>query len=179
MYHKVAHPIVTCADGLRFSLDLNYCEWEYNNPHCDDDLNPTTSTPTKSPTKSPTQTPTTTPICPKNQLPITIETEGDSKSKKKHKNKWTLQEFVKGKVGWKIVQKNYKITSKKKIWPATKNADPVCVNKDSCFMLSLLDKGGDGIPTGYYKVTFGDMVTEGVFQDGKEWKELINCSCNK
>merc|ERR1712176_1721050 len=143
---------------------------------------PPQDSPTKSPTESPTATtatpskaPTKTPTpqtCPKaDEMEMIIEIKGDGNSAK-DKNKWTLQRYDSASKNYEALVSGKKI-SKKKVTNWKK-----CVPKDSCYVLHLEDKAGNGFPSGHYKVEFGDIAINEKFNNGSKLVEMIHCGCN-
>jgi len=137
---------------------------------------PTPTPPAPTPTPpAPTPTPpapTTPSNCPNaDEMEMNIEIKGDANSGK-DKNKWTLQRYDGTAKNFEDLVFSKKIGKKK---PTKWNK---CVPKDDCYILHLLDKNGNGIPTGHYKVEFGDISIDDKFANGDMLVEMINCGCN-
>jgi len=141
-----------------------FCAW-----NTDDAPAPTPTPPAPTPTPP---APTTPSNCPNaDEMEMNIEIKGDTNSGK-DKNKWTLQRY-------NGTAKNFEdLVFSKKIGKKKPTKWSECVPKDDCYILHLLDKTGNGIPTGHYKVEFGDISIDDKFANGDMLVEMINCGCN-
>lgn len=88
---------------------------------------------------------------------MTIEVKGDTKSRR-DKNKWILHKKSNGK--WVQVGRK-KVTKGVKTWEK-------CLPKNKIFRFRIIDKKKNGIPTGFYRITWGDMSVNGVFKNGSK-----------
>lgn len=98
-------------------------------------------------------------------MDMTIEVKGD-KFSKADKNRWLLHK----KSGTKFEKVQKKGVKKmKKKWVK-------CLPTNECYRFRITDKKKNGIPTGFYKIKFGDVSIKGVFKNGGKKDILLNCN---
>jgi len=95
-----------------------------------------------------------------------IEIKGDENSKS-HKNKWIL--FKQQGRKKKKIHGAIKIKEEEKSWTLS------CLSSNECYIFRMTDKNKDGIPDGFYGISFNDEWYEGNFQKGRNYDVRINC----